>query len=197
MKYPMTEDANQKFREFLEYAEADGEFSLGHAIQSFICDGEMDLDKRRKRALYIASLGGGMSSYAFYSLEEASRGYENGQTDRMFEYKRMKELNKQLNELTSKGSYDFMTNQSAMRKLFTALMDFMDKAIFHVDTKGKTREEYRQEIRTLQAEFDELMVEFMLTDREDPKSEEINNKLSTMHEQIGDMEGAWRRMKRT
>lgn len=196
MKYNMDENDKNRFKEFLAYLDANGEHSFIHAVQSFICDGEMDLEKRRKRALYISSLGSSISYYAFYALEEASRSYENGQSDQIFQEKRMVSLNKELNELTSKGSYEFMTNQSSMRKVFTALTEFINNAMLDMDTVGKTRQEYRQEIREVQAEFTELMTEYMCTDKTDPKASEISKRLMILDDKLDEMEGAWRRMKR-
>lgn len=196
MKYPMTNEDKKKFEEFLEYANDHGEHALSHAIQAFICDGDMDLEKRRKRALYLSSLGSSISAYAFYALEEASRSYEEGQSEQIFQEKRMMSLNKELNELTSKGSYEFTTNQSAMRKIFTALTDFTNNAMMDMETVGKTRQEYRQEVRKVQAEFTELMTEYMCTDKTDPKASEISKRLMILDEKLGEMEGAWRRMKR-
>ena len=197
MKYPMTDETKKKFKEFMSYVDRHGEKSLSHAIQSFIVDGEHDLEERRKRALYISSMGSSISAYAFYALEEASRAYPEGQTEQIFELKRMKSLNKELNELTSKDSYETMTNQSAMRKAFTALIDFTNNAMMDMETVGKTRQEYRQEVRKVQAEFNELMTELMLVERTDPRFNEINERLMILDDKIDDMEGAWRRMKRT
>lgn len=196
MKYNMDENDNKKFKEFLEYADANGEHSFVHAIQSFICDGDMDLEKRRKRALYISSIGSSISAYAFYALEEASRSYENGQTDQIFQEKRMISLNKELSELTSKGSYESMTNQSAMRKIFTAITDFTNNAMFDMETVGKTRQEYRKEIRKVRSEFNDLMEEYMSTEKTDPKASEISKRLMVLDDKLDEMEGAWRRMSR-
>lgn len=193
MKYPMDESAKKKFENFIQYAEGHDENSLTHAIRSFIVDGEMDLDKRRKRTLYVAALVSNMAVHAFNALEETSRTYENGQTDQIFELRRMKPLNKELNELTSAANYESMTNQSAMRKLYSALTDLTWNTMWDIDTRGKTRDEYRNEIRVVQAEFNELMVGLQAGDG-DP--EEVNARLIELDDQLDDMEHAWRRMKR-
>ena len=116
-----------------------------------------------------------------------------GQTDQIFELRRMKPLNKELNELTSAANYESMTNQSAMRKLYSALTDLTWNTMWDIDTRGKTRDEYRNEIRVVQAEFNELMVDLQAGDG-DP--EEVNTRLIELDDLLYDMEHAWRRMKR-
>lgn len=197
MKYPMTDEDKQKFEDFLTFADNHGEGSLTHAVQAFIADGEQDLEQRRKRALYIATLASNIGIYAFNALEEASREYPEGQTEQIFELRRMKSLNKELASLTSAATYEAMTNQSAMRKVFSALTDFMNNAYWDRDTAGKTRSEYREEIRKVQAEFNDLMAERMCTEFTDPKSAEINEKLMELENTLDEMDRAWRRMKRS
>lgn len=128
-RYTMTVEDWDKLDNFMDYVHEEGERSLPHAVKAFIFEGEGSLEDRRKRALVIASMTNIVGLYAFNALEEISREYENGQTDQMFSAERFAELNSQLNELTSPGSYEFMTNQSAMRKLYSTLTDFMNSEI--------------------------------------------------------------------
>lgn len=128
-RYTMTVEDWDKLDNFMDYVHEEGERSLPHAVKAFIFEGEGSLEDRRKRALVIASMTNIVGLYAFNALEEISREYESGQTDQMFTAEQFAELNSQLNELTSPGSYEFMTNQSAMRKLYSVLTDFMNSEI--------------------------------------------------------------------
>lgn len=131
--------------------------------------------------------------HAFNGLEEASRKYEGGLEDQIFELRRMKPFHKELSDLTSTANYEVMTNQSMMRKLFSALTELTWNTMWDMDTRGKTRDEYRKEVRAVQAEFDELMVDLMGGPGD---IDELNEKLIVLDDRLGDMEGAWRRMKR-
>ena len=190
----MTDSKNkEKFMDFLAYADGHDENSLPQAAKAFITEGEMDLTQRRKRTLYIAALASNIAMHAFNGLEEASRKYEGGLEDQIFELRRMKPFHKEVSDLTSTANYEVMTNQSMMRKLFSALTELTWNTMWDMDTRGKTRDEYRKEVRAVQAEFDELMVDLM-GGPGDP--EEINEKLIVLQDRLDDMEGAWRRMKR-
>ena len=184
---------NEKFMDFLSYADGYDENSLPQAAKAFITEGEMDLEKRRKRTLYVAALASNIARHAFNGLEEASRKYEGGLEDQIFELRRMKPFHKELSDLTSTANYEVMTNQSMMRKLFSALTELTWNTMWDMDTRGKTKDEYRDEVRKVQAEFNELMVEYQ-GGPGDP--EEINEKLIVLQDRLDDMEGAWRRMKR-
>lgn len=126
MKYPMSEQDWNDFNKFMLYAASEGDHSLTNAVRAFISEGDQSLDQRRKNTLLIASMASNIAIHAFNALEETSRTYEEGRVDQMFRADRMAILNRQLNDLTSDGSYEFMTNQSAMRKVFSALTDFMN-----------------------------------------------------------------------
>lgn len=128
-RYTMTVEDWDKLDNFMDYVHEEGERSLPHAVKAFIFEGEGSLEDRRKRALVIASMTNIVGLYAFNALEEISREYENGQTDQMFTAERFASLNSELNDLTSSASYESMTNQSAMRKLYSALTDFMNSEI--------------------------------------------------------------------
>ena len=128
-RYTMTVEDWDKLDNFMDYVHEEGERSLPHAVKAFIFEGEGSLEDRRKRAMVIASMTNIVGLYAFNALEEISREYENGQTDQMFTAERFAELNSQLNELTSAASYESMTNQSSMRKLYSVLTDFMNSEI--------------------------------------------------------------------
>ena len=128
-RYTMTVEDWGKLDNFMDYMHEEGERSLPHAVKAFIFEGEGDLADRRKRALIIGSMANIIGLYAFSALEEISREYENRQTDQMFTAERFAELNSSLNELTSSNSYESMTNQSAMRKLYSELTDFMNNEI--------------------------------------------------------------------
>lgn len=140
-RYAMTVEDWNKLDNFMDYVYEQGERSLPHAVKAFIFEGEGDLEDRRKRALIIASMANIIGLYAFNALEEISREYENGQTDQMFSAERFAELNSELSELTSENSYEFMTNQSAMRKLYSALTDFMNNEIRRMDEEETTHHE--------------------------------------------------------
>lgn len=190
----MTDSKNkEKFMDFLAYADGYDENSLPQAAKAFITEGEMDLTQRRKRTLYIAALASNIAMHAFNGLEEASRKYEGGLEDQIFELRRMKPFHKELSDLTSTANYEVMTNQSMMRKLFSALTELTWNTMWDMDTRGKTRDEYRKEVRAVQAEFDELMVDLMGGPGD---IDELNEKLIVLDDRLGDMEGAWRRMKR-
>lgn len=126
MKYQITKEDMKKFHEFMQYANDEGEHSLKHAAKALIFDGEQDLEQRRKTCLMIASVMSNVAVHAFNALEEIGWSKGEGRSDQMFDAERMKQLNYQLNDLTSEGSYESMTNQSAMRKLYSALTDFMN-----------------------------------------------------------------------
>lgn len=106
--------------EFMEYASG----TLHQDLRIFVKSGET-LDDQRKRALLIASVASNMAVYAFNALEETSHGTI-GMTKQIFDAKEMAQLHAELSDLTSSGAYEFMTNQSAMRKLYAALTDFMN-----------------------------------------------------------------------
>ena len=106
--------------EFMDYADG----SLHQDLQIFVKNGET-LDEQRKRALLIASIASNMAVYAFNALEETSRGTI-GMTEQLFDAKEMAQLHEELSDLTSSSMYEHMTNQSAMRKLYAALTDFMN-----------------------------------------------------------------------
>lgn len=135
-RYTMTVEDWDKLDNFMDYVHEQGERSLPHAVKAFIFEGEGSLEDRRKRALVISSMSNVISLYAFAALEEISREYENGQTDQMFTAERFAELNSQLNELTSAASYEHMTNQSAMRKLYSTLTDFTNSEIRRMNKEG-------------------------------------------------------------
>ena len=184
---------NEKFMGFLSYADGHDENSLPQAVKAFITEGEMDLTQRRKRTLYIAALASNIAMHAFNGLEEASRKYEGGLEDQIFELRRMKPFHKELSDLTSAANYEVMTNQSMMRKLFSALTELTWNTMWDMDTRGKTRDEYREEVRAVQAEFDELMVDLMGGPGD---IDELNEKLIVLDDRLGEMDRAWRRMKR-
>lgn len=109
-----------KLDEFMDYANG----SLHQDLRIFVKGGET-LDDQRRRALLIASLASNMAVHAFNALEETSRGTI-GMTEQIFDEKEMAQLHHELSDLTSPGTYEFMTNQSAMRKLYATLTDFMN-----------------------------------------------------------------------
>lgn len=127
-KYEMTVEDWDKLDNFMDYMHEEGR-SLPYAVKAFIFEGDGSLEDRRKRALVIASMSNIIGLYAFNALEEISREYENGMSDQMFTKERFAELNSELNELTSPNSYEFITNHSAMRKLYSALADFTNSEI--------------------------------------------------------------------
>ena len=135
-RYEMTVEDWDRLDNFMDYMHDEDGRSLPHAVKAFIFEGEGSLEDRRKRALVIASMANIIGLYSFAALEEISREYENGQTDQMFAAERFAELNSDLNELTSSGSYEFMTNQSAMRKLYSTLADFTNSEIRRIN-KGE------------------------------------------------------------
>ena len=109
-----------KLDEFMEYANG----PLHQDLRIFVKSGET-LDDRRKRALLIASVASNMAVHAFNAPEETSRGTI-GMTEQIFDAKEMSQLHHELSDLASPGTYESMTNQSAMRKLYAALTDFMN-----------------------------------------------------------------------
>lgn len=109
-----------KLDEFMDYANG----SLHQDLRIFVKSGET-LDDQRRRALLIASLASNMAVHAFNALEETSRGTI-GMTEQIFDAKEMAQLHHGLFDLTSPSTYEFMTNQSAIRKLYAALTDFMN-----------------------------------------------------------------------
>lgn len=190
----MTDSKNkEKFMDFLSYADGYDENSLPQAAKAFITEGEMDLEKRRKRTLYVAALASNIARHAFNGLEEASRKYEGGLEDQIFELRRVKPFHKEVSDLTSTANYEVMTNQSMMRKLFSALTELTWNTMWDMDTRGKTRDEYRKEVRAVQAEFDELMADLMGGPGD---IDELNEKLIVLDDRLGEMDRAWRRMKR-
>lgn len=126
MRYPTTKEDWTQFDEFLKYANGDGEHSFKHAAKALIFEGEQTLEQRRKNTLMIVSIMSNAAIHAFNALEEVGWSKGEGREDQMFDRDRMKQLNQELNELTSDGSYESLTNQSAMRKLYSALTDFMN-----------------------------------------------------------------------
>lgn len=60
-------------------------------------------------------------------------------------------------------------------------------------TEGKTRSEFRNEIREVEREFNELMEAYMTSP---DNIDEINERLIILDGLLGEMESAWRRMKR-
>lgn len=109
-----------KLNEFMEYVDG----SLYQDLRIFVKSGE-SLDDQRKRALLIASIASNMAVCAFNALEETSRGTI-GMTEQIFDAEEMAQLHHELSDLTSSSMYGSMTNQSAMRKLYAALTDFMN-----------------------------------------------------------------------
>ena len=126
MNYPMTKEDLKRFHEFLQHANGEGEHSLKHAAKALIFDGEQDLEQRRKNCLMIASIMSNVVIHTFNALEEVGWSKGEGREDQMFDRERMKQLNWELNDLTSESSYESLTNQSAMRKLYSALTDFLN-----------------------------------------------------------------------
>lgn len=129
MRYPMTKEDWERFHQFLQYANGEGEHSLKHAAKAFIFEGEQSLEDRRKKTLMIASIMSNVVIHTFNALEEVGWSKGEGQADSMFDRERMKQLNQELNDLTSEGSYEYMTNQSAMRKLYSSLTDFLNDSM--------------------------------------------------------------------
>lgn len=112
-----------KLDEFMDYADG----SLHQDLKIFVKNGKT-LDEQRKRALLIASLASNMAVHAFNALEETSRGTI-GMTEQIFDANEMARLQYELSDLTSSSMYEFMTNQSAMRKLYAALTNFMNRKL--------------------------------------------------------------------
>lgn len=128
MKYPMSNKDWVKFNEFMQYASANGEHSLHHAVKAFIFDGEQTIKERRNSALMVASIMSSVASYAFNALEEVGWELGEGRENQIFTAESLVELDYALGELTSGPMYTHMANHSAMRKLFNALTEFMNDA---------------------------------------------------------------------